>query len=118
MTRRKLSRAERRQVYEKCGGHCAYCGCDLEYKNMQVDHVKPLRTGGADEPCNMLPACRSCNHYKATLDAEKFRQYLAGIHKRLLRDSIPYQVAERFGIVRHVTDDVVFYYEKIGRDGT
>lgn len=111
MNRRKLSKEERMNVYQKCNGHCAYCGCEIEYKDMQVDHVMPLRIGGVDEISNMLPACRSCNHYKATLDVEGFRKYLAGIHKRLLRDSIPYQVAERFGIVKHVSDEVKFYCE-------
>ena len=63
--RRRLSRSEREKVYQKCLGHCAYCGCALDYKDMQVDHVKPLRVSGSDEISNMLPTCRSCNHYKA-----------------------------------------------------
>lgn len=57
---------------------------------MQVDHAKPLRIGGEDDISNYLPACRSCNHYKATLDIEGFRDYLSKIHNRLMRDSIPY----------------------------
>lgn len=112
MKRKRLSKEERISVYEKCGGRCAYCGCEIEYKDMQVDHVKPLRIGGADELCNMLPACRSCNHYKATLDVEGFRKYLSGIHKRLVRDSVAYQVAERFGVVNHISDEITFYFEK------
>jgi hypothetical protein len=91
--RRKLRKAERQQVYEKCAGHCAYCGCGLEYKAMQVDHMKPLHIGGADAMSNMLPACRSCNHYKGTLDVEGFRRYLAGISHRLMRDSIQFRTA-------------------------
>lgn len=113
--RRKLSKEERQQVYEKCNGHCAYCGCKLGYKDMQVDHMVPLRIGGADETSNMLPACRSCNHYKATLGVEGYRRYLAGIAHRLMRDSIPFQVAARFGIVRHTGDDVTFYFERCGK---
>ena len=111
--RRKLSKAERQQVYEKCQGHCGYCGCNLEYKAMQVDHMKPLKRGGADELSNMLPTCRSCNHYKATLDVEEFRSYLSGIPRRLMRDSIPYQVGVRFGLVRHITETPVFYFEEM-----
>ena len=111
--RRKLSKEERMKVYEKCQGHCAYCGCTLEYKDMQVDHVKPVYRGGEDDISNMLPACRSGNHYKSTLELEEFRKYLSEIPKRLMRDSIPFQVGERFGIVRIVTEDVTFYYEKI-----
>lgn len=110
--RRKLSKSERMQVYEKCKGHCAYCGCELEYKDMQVDHVKPLKGGGKDELSNMLPACRSCNHYKHTLDVEGFKRYLGGISHRLMRDSIPFQVAVRFGMVRHMGDNVTFYFER------
>ena len=40
--RRKLTKDERMAVYEKTNGHCAYCGCELEYKDMQVDHVIPI----------------------------------------------------------------------------
>ena len=116
--RKKLSKEERQQVYEKCSGHCAYCGCDLEYKDMQIDHAEPLRIGGADDISNMLPACRSCNHYKATLDVEGFRRYLAGIAHRLMRDSIPFQVATRFGIVRHMGDNVTFYFERCKNPGS
>lgn len=50
--------------------------CLLDYKDMQADHVIPLRVGGNDDISNMLPACRSCNHYKAALDLEKFREYV------------------------------------------
>lgn len=109
--RKAIPKKIRIRIYEKYSGHCAYCGTELEYKNMQVDHVTPLYTGGEDELYNMMPACRSCNHYKSTFDVEGYRKYLAGISHRLMRDSIPYQVAIRFGIVRHIKDDVTFYFE-------
>ena len=76
-TRRRLTKEERRAVYEKMGGHCAYCGCKLRYSDMQVDHVVPLNgysVQGPDELDNMLPACRSCNHYKASASLEGFRK--------------------------------------------
>jgi 5-methylcytosine-specific restriction endonuclease McrA len=114
--RRKLSKEERMKVYEKCQGHCAYCGCTLEYKDMQVDHVKPVYRGGEDDISNMLPACRSCNHYKSTLKPEEFKKYLSEIPERLMRDCIPFQVGKRFGIVRIITDDVIFYYERVKKE--
>ena len=59
--RRKLSKAERRIIYDKLGGRCAYCGCDLAYEDMQVDHFLPIRGGEErDKLDNMLPACRTC----------------------------------------------------------
>ena len=110
--RRKLTKPERQQIYDKCNGHCAYCGCKLEYKNMQVYHVIPLCRGGEDAMSNMLPSCRSCNHYKATLTIEEFRKYLSRIHDRLVRDSVAYNVAERYGIVKYNPEPIVFYFEK------
>ena len=111
--RRKLSKTERLQVYDKCNHRCAYCGRDIEYKDMQVDHAKPLRIGGADELSNMLPACRSCNHYKATLDVEGFRKYIEGIPSRLDRDSIPFTVGKRFGVVEDNRKKVAFWFEEL-----
>lgn len=114
MSRRAIPQSVRLVVYDKCNHRCAYCGCELDYKDMQVDHATPLARGGKDDISNYMPSCRSCNHYKATLTAEEFRNYLSCIHKRLMRDSIPYQVAERFGIVEHKGDDITFYFEKVG----
>ena len=99
-------------MYKKCHGHCAYCGCLLDYKDMQVDHVIPLRVGGNDDISNMLPACRSCKHYKAALDLEQFREYVHQIPARLKRDSIPFQVGARFGILKYSDEPVRFYFEK------
>lgn len=42
-------------VYEKCNHRCGYCGCEIEYKDMQVDHAKPLRIGGEDDISNYMP---------------------------------------------------------------
>lgn len=41
--RKPIPKSVRKQVYAKYNGHCAYCGCELEYKDMQVDHVIPLK---------------------------------------------------------------------------
>ena len=61
----------RLEVYEKCNHRCAYCGCELEYKDMQVDHVKSIysnmdykQTMTEQEMYsieNLLPSCRQCN---------------------------------------------------------
>ena len=30
-------------LYDRYNHKCAYCGSDLEYKDMQVDHIKPVK---------------------------------------------------------------------------
>ena len=39
MKRKPIPKEVRQQVYDKYNGHCAYCGCELGIKDMQVDHL-------------------------------------------------------------------------------
>ena len=114
--RRRLTKAERKAVYNKTGGHCAYCGCDLKFEDMQVDHVVPLNgwsNQGTDTLDNMLPACRSCNHYKSIMDIETFRSMVENMTAVLARDSVTYKNAVRFGLVIPNPHPVKFYFEKL-----
>lgn len=36
--RKKLTKIQRKIVYDKTGGRCAYCGCELEINNFHVDY--------------------------------------------------------------------------------
>lgn len=73
--RKTIPKKTRLKVYEMYNGHCAYCGCEIEYKEMQVDHVESLYwNGGSDEISNYKPACRMCNFYKSTMGIEDFRE--------------------------------------------
>lgn len=114
--RKALPKSVRIAVYQKCNGHCAYCGCDLQYKDMQVDHVIPLNgwnEQGTDTVDNMLPACRSCNHYKSRSTLEGFRKMVEAMPDTLMRDNVTYKNAVRFGLVIPNKKPVVFYFEKI-----
>lgn len=113
--RRKLKPHERMEVYQKMDGHCAYCGCSLTYEDMQVDHVEPLNGWshrGSDTLDNMLPACRSCNHYKSTMSIENFRKMVENMPVALARDSVTYKNAVRFGLVIPNPQPIVFYFER------
>ena len=63
------------EVYERYGFKCAYCGIDgsSDFEiwftaNFAVDHIKPIKFGGTDEPDNLALACHSCNLYKHATD--------------------------------------------------
>lgn len=119
--RRKLTKAERKVVYDKCAGHCAYCGCEIAMKQMQADHVIPMelydayKTQGIDidDIENMLPACRSCNNYKSTLTLDKFRAAIERWPTVLERDSVTYRNAVRFEMIKPDPHPVVFYFERM-----
>ena len=110
---KKLTKSERETIYDKCFGRCAYCGIKLEYKDMQVDHVKPLRLDGEDEIQNMLPSCRSCNHYKRGNTLEAFRKMIENIPDKLFRDSYIYRVGLRYRNVKPEKHKVKFYFEAL-----
>lgn len=112
--RRKLSRSERIAVFDKTRGHCAYCGCELKFADMQIDHVVPINgwsEQGSDTLDNMLPACRSCNHYKSRSTLEGFRKNVENMPTVLMRDSVTYRNAVRFGLVTSTPHPVRFYFE-------
>lgn len=111
--RRKLTPLERTKIHAKTNGRCAYCGCQITIKQMQVDHVHAIRIGGEDDLSNMLPACRSCNHYKSSLDLERFRKALERQPDVLERDNVTYKIAVRFGTVIPNPKKVTFYFEKL-----
>lgn len=109
--RKPISKHIRIQVYNKYSGHCAYCGCELEYKDMQVDHINPIYWhNGSNDIENYNPACRMCNFYKLTYAIEKFRENIQTLHERLEKSFI-YRLAKKFGIVEENTDSVRFYFE-------
>lgn len=117
MKRKQLSKQQRVEVYNKCRGHCAYCGCELPFEKMQVDHVVAfnlIHDDNTETMLNYLPACRSCNHYKSTLSIEAFRRMVEKMPEVLMRDSVTYKNAVRFGLVEPKPHKVTFYFEKLG----
>lgn len=110
--RKSFSRKTREAVYSKCGGHCAYCGCEISIKEMQIDHLEPFYNGGNDEIDNLLPSCRQCNFYKSTLSLEVYREYLKGMVDRLLKDSFIARMALKYGMISINKWDCKFYFER------
>lgn len=40
--RQKLSKNQRQLILEKYNSKCAYCGCNIDIKNMHIDHLIPF----------------------------------------------------------------------------
>ena len=108
--RKSLSKDMRREVYEMYGGHCAYCGREIDIKEMQVDHVQSVYLGGEDERSNYRPACRSCNFYKSTMSVEGLREQLGLIAGRLEKLFI-FRLALAYGLIQLTGRPVKFYFE-------
>jgi hypothetical protein len=53
----------RREVFERAGNRCEYCGLSQEYQEarFQIDHVIPVSVGGRGILNNLAVACVSCS---------------------------------------------------------
>ena len=122
MRKRKAIKKEVRiQVWNKYGRRCAYCGCVLRYKDMQVDHLIPVArehmrkmTERREYLDNLMPACRSCNFYKGSWLLEKWRKEMMLIPRRLRTGKAGFLVrlAERYGIIELKLFSGEFYFER------
>ena len=116
---------DRQKVYDKCNGHCAYCGKEITLKQMQVDHVHAhwhsmsesdaQRVGitkGSHEIDDLMPACARCNRWKSTFTVEQFRREISMQVSRLNSYNNNYRMAKDYGLVSETGHVVVFYFEK------
>lgn len=119
----------REVVYNKCNGHCAYCGINITIKQMQVDHVKPLYRNdtdatlydwgverGTNDIDNLLPSCSRCNKWKSTYTLEQFRSVIETSINRLERDIPNYRLAKDYGLIKIEQKPIIFFFEKNSLD--
>lgn len=117
-----IPKQTRIKLYNKYNHRCAYCGCKLEYKDMQIDHIKSVYANTdfsqkmTEEEMydisNLLPSCRQCNFYKSSMDLEDFRERLKTTLWSNLKNNFNYKLALKYGLIKEYDIPIVFYYEK------
>jgi|SRR5882762_2852828 len=116
-----MTKAKRRElrelVYAKCGSRCGYCGLEIAFREMQMDHIHPRVAGGVDHIDNLMPSCRRCNNYKLFFTLDQFRKMVATQIDLLRRNSMNFRTAERFGLVQAMPWEIVFYFERPSGSG-
>lgn len=113
----------RKKVFDKFNGHCAYCGCDLELNKFQVDHVQPMRRGDSDNDLkywkikrgtndidNLFPTCRSCNAIKSSRTPDVWKECIKDYPDMLLRDNATFRLLVRIGLIT-INEGFEYYYE-------
>lgn len=129
MKHKSIPKNIRERVYRKYKGHCAYCGCELDYKDMQVDHVhsvyaESLENDSVDDPNinqddsfeNLMPSCRQCNFYKSASNIDEFRDKISNWLESTCMYSFQVKLAMKYGILEYKPWDRKFYFEKIDCD--
>lgn len=104
----------REKILYKYNSKCGYCGKSISFKEMQIDHINPLRTAKDNSVFdfdNLMPSCMRCNHYKRAKNLEQFRDYMLSLHERIIND-YKNKVAIDYNIVTVNAFSGVFYFEK------
>jgi len=111
----------RQQVFNKYGGKCAYCGCDLT--KLHIDHIIPLRRHlavgsekypkGENHIDNYNPCCMSCNSSKGSNDVEYFRKQIEGRHEFMIKYSSEYRSMVKFNRLTINNEPLKFYFETV-----
>ena len=105
-------KVDRKAVFWKYDGRCAYCGCELEPDHFEVDHIVPVKECGFDNRIdNLNPSCFLCNNFKRDKSIEVFRAQLMQIH-RYINGYYLVKIATKYGLADIQEFDGMFYYEK------
>jgi len=100
-----ISKSKRQKVYQKYGGHCAYCGKKLSMTELTIDHVKPSSQGGSDDIDNLRACCVNCNMTKGQGSLRFLRLALAW-PTMIISDMVDFPSALK------ASKSYKFYYEK------
>ncbi|WP_374440580.1 HNH endonuclease signature motif containing protein [Epilithonimonas sp.] len=124
-----ISKKNRDILFQKYGGKCAYCGCDLQ-KGWHADHIEAVIRNSHYNPKthrwefdgtyvnpeknhidNMNPSCASCNINKHQLTIEQFRDLIQNFVSSLNEYTVQYKIAKRYGLIQETEKKVRFYFE-------
>lgn len=117
-----LTKKMRQHVWDKSGGKCWYCGCELPMKGWHADHFNPVKRGYAtetgmahpenDKLSNIVPACAQCNLFKHSFSIEGFRREIESQVTRALAYNRNVRQALRFGLITIHEKPIIFWFEK------
>jgi 5-methylcytosine-specific restriction endonuclease McrA len=63
-------------------GTCWYCGLQVGFKNLTMDHVIPLSRGGRSTKDNLVPCCKECNTKKKSSLPVEWEEYMDDLNQR------------------------------------
>lgn len=79
----------RRQLFDRDGWRCRYCGEPLDSTTVTLDHIMPVSRGGTNDADNLASACMMCNSIKSGRTIEEVAaQILATVQRRRAAQSV------------------------------
>ncbi len=81
----KQKKSKKKQLSNKYGECCWWCGCRLPLDKLTLDHLKPKSRGGSDSLENLRLACFRCNHSRGNslFPPQKYSKAILPSHRSI-----------------------------------
>lgn len=114
---------KRQTIWNKSGGKCWYCGCELGEKGWHADHFHPIirnywKNDGSsvypelDTIDNLVPSCAPCNNFKHSLSIDNYRSLCTDQFENIPKYTTGARQLQRLGLLDFTPKPVVFWYEQ------
>lgn len=83
----KVKHVDKHYLYYRDGQVCYFCGKQMVYGKVSLDHYLPRSAGGTDDVFNLVISCKACNGQKKNQipsDVEKkhLERFIQGVRDR------------------------------------
>ena len=114
-----MNQTLRKQIYQKYGAKCAYCGNKLPQR-WYIDQIRTVekefyKNNKQKTTKDYNPVCSSCNKAKGSQSLESFRRTIANFINKL-NNKIQYQLAKKYNLVEETDNKVIFYFESLNHN--
>lgn len=82
----KHKKNEKKYIYMRDNGICHFCGKELSFKQISLDHYLPKSKGGPDDTFNLVCSCKGCNKYKKSSVPDDYKEMILDLFKKAVRD--------------------------------
>ncbi len=82
----KKKYVDKSYIYERDGKKCVFCGKNLKFKQMSIDHYFPKSRGGTNDVFNLVLSCKRCNTLKSSRIPNGYKKKLTKLFLKAVDD--------------------------------
>ena len=71
-----ISTLDKQYIYMRDGGKCYYCGKELKFNKITLDHYLPRSAKGTMDVFNLLTCCKFCNKLKSNKIPDDYEEII------------------------------------------
>ncbi len=106
-----IPNSEKIYIYEREKKRCFYCGKNLKYRQITLDHYIPKSKGGTKEVFNLVLSCRKCNRLKGNRIPRDYEKRIISLFQQAFGDGMI--KSEKLIIPREDLEEQILYIDRI-----